>query len=779
MPRLVTLFAVSFGLLVGPATAATIEVTTTADPVGSQCPSASNCSFRGAVAAAAAGDVVSLPAGTFTLTQGEVLTTRHLTIRGAGRDSTILDASGLAPSPSSRVLRIAGAATLATTIEDLSVTGGRVVDGSRSGGGGLRCNSRAGIILDNVRVFGNSVESTTSPADARWIGGGGLWSIGTAIIRGNSLIDDNTVTVAESVGESGGGGVMVAGDYPGPNLIVTGSTIQDNAVQVTAAPNLGGINRDGGGGAYVAANDLVLGSSEVSGNTATVNNSWGDSGGGGLYVSGGNLEVESSAIEGNGATVEGTSDPGFSPNDVSSDGGGGAYVSGLSARFDDSTVNDNQAVVTNSWGESGGGGVYISSRPTSDDYVGDLSANGSSFSGNSVTTTPTASFSRLRSHYGGGAIYQDSHDISLFEVTLAGNSVVVNGESLPNEQYSVNGGGAIYQYGNRTSIVRSTFSGNSAELPLSSRSGGGALIDNGNSSFITNSTFSGNAVTFDEAATEPDTNGGGAINYVQERDGVVLANVTIAGNEVEGAAGGALVPTGGTNVRIGNSIIASNRSSVPGADECALTSGGSSEGTVTSLGYNLSDDASDSCGLDATGDLTAAPGIGPLASNGGPTETRALDQSSPAIDAGDPAGCLSAYGAMLTTDQRGLQRPAPTGSRCDIGAFERQVCAPDVECVPRLAGLRVSGPGKVGKKKKAMFRIVIRNTGDAAASGLRVKATGRGVNGNRWIGNLPAGSSRTVELPLRFRRGGKTRVTFALTSNDAGRELVRKTVRVR
>lgn len=365
------------GLGAGSASAATISVTTTADPVSPTCPSASACSFRGAVAAASPGDTVALPAGTFTLTQGEVFTTKALTIQGAGREASVLDASGTAPSDSARVLRIGGAASNTTTIQDLSVTGGRVLDGSRSGGGGLRCNSRFGIVLDNVRVFGNSVESTTSPADYKWIGGGGLWSIGTAILRNGTVIESNSVTVAASTGESGGGGVMVSGDYPGPNLIVIESTIRNNSAEVEAydrATLPDKISSDGGGGAYVAANDLTLQSSTVSANTATVTNSWGDSGGGGLYVSGGNLESEGSTISGNASTVEGTNDSGFSPVDVSSDGGGGAYVSGLSASFSESTVDGNQVVATNSWGESGGGGVYVSSRPTSDDYVGDLSA---------------------------------------------------------------------------------------------------------------------------------------------------------------------------------------------------------------------------------------------------------------------------------------------------------------------------------------------------------------------------------------------------------------------
>jgi len=55
------------------------------------------------------------------------------------------------------------------------------------------------------------------------------------------------------------------------------------------------------------------------------------------------------------------------------------------------------------------------------------------------------------------------------------------------------------------------------------------------------------------------------------------------------------------------------------------------------------------------------PLLGPLADNGGPNKTMALQPGSPAIDAGNNATCP-------TTDQRGINRPQ--GSDCDIGAFE-------------------------------------------------------------------------------------------------------------
>jgi len=51
----------------------------------------------------------------------------------------------------------------------------------------------------------------------------------------------------------------------------------------------------------------------------------------------------------------------------------------------------------------------------------------------------------------------------------------------------------------------------------------------------------------------------------------------------------------------------------------------------------------------------------------------ALLSGSPAIGAGNPAGCTDGQGSLLKTDQRGLPRPnkEDTGG-CDMGAYESQ-----------------------------------------------------------------------------------------------------------
>jgi hypothetical protein len=120
-----------------------------------------------------------------------------------------------------------------------------------------------------------------------------------------------------------------------------------------------------------------------------------------------------------------------------------------------------------------------------------------------------------------------------------------------------------------------------------------------------------------------------------------------------------------------NTIIANNLVSGALSDNCSMNSDG-----IQSLGHNLTDNSGTDCALSPVADLVLTqPLLDPLADNGGPTRTHALQPGSPAIDTGDTAGCQA-------LDQRGFFRPADgdaNGSaNCDIGAFER-FAAPDTD----------------------------------------------------------------------------------------------------
>jgi hypothetical protein len=93
-------------------------------------------------------------------------------------------------------------------------------------------------------------------------------------------------------------------------------------------------------------------------------------------------------------------------------------------------------------------------------------------------------------------------------------------------------------------------------------------------------------------------------------------------------------------------------------------------GTVTSLGYNLSNDVTGP-NSDTTDQINPNPLLGPLQDNGGPTFTHALLPGSPAIDAGDPE-----FVGPPDFDQRGSGFPRVVHGRIDIGAFEAPLVTP-------------------------------------------------------------------------------------------------------
>ncbi len=73
----------------------------------------------------------------------------------------------------------------------------------------------------------------------------------------------------------------------------------------------------------------------------------------------------------------------------------------------------------------------------------------------------------------------------------------------------------------------------------------------------------------------------------------------------------------------------------------------------------------------------------------------------------------------------------------------------------------------------------IKNTGNVTAKGVRLRVSGRGIRVNSPVGKIGAKKTRTVRLRVRPTRTGKIKAQFRVTSNNAGKKTVRKTVRVR
>ena len=207
-----------------------------------------------------------------------------------------------------------------------------------------------------------------------------------------------------------------------------------------------------------------------------------------------------------------------------------------------------------------------------------------------------------------------------------GGGVAATNITISNSTFSGNSAGTFAGgvRANTAKISNSTFSNNNARI------GGGVAATN---ITISNSTFSGNSAPL----------GGGG---VFASTSTTISNSTFSGNSATGGGGGMYVG----NANISNSIIAN---SVSGGD-CFGT------GALTSGGNNISSDAT--CNFVAAGDMiNTDPLLAPLANNGGPTQTHALANTGPAIDAGT---CIN------LADQRGIARPQ--GVTCDIGAYEAE-----------------------------------------------------------------------------------------------------------
>jgi CSLREA domain-containing protein len=270
--------------------------------------------------------------------------------------------------------------------------------------------------------------------------------------------------------------------------------------------------------------------------------------------------------------------------------------------------------------------------------------------GGTINLVSTAVSGNVASGFGGGINNNLDGDVTLTLSSVTGNTGSAGGGINNNNVGSltvdrstiaqntapggIGGGGINNNQSGTTTIDSSTISGNTT-----SGIGGGGLDNNFNGVLqVTNSTVSGNTSTAG--------NGGGGI-YNNSGGTVNLLNVTITGNASTNG-GRSLHNNSSGPVTFRNTIIANP------------ASGANCVGTLTSQGNNLASDAS--CTLSGPGDLpNTNPLLGPLANNGGPTQTHGLQAGSPAIDNASAVG-------SPPFDQRGVARPV--GAGFDIGAFE-------------------------------------------------------------------------------------------------------------
>jgi len=326
-----------------------------------------------------------------------------------------------------------------------------------------------------------------------------------------------------------------------------------------------------------------------------------------------------------------------------------------------STVNLSDLTVQN-----GGVGIFNSGTLTlTNSIVTHNTSGGIGNTGTATISNTTIVSNTAMSEFGGGAGAG---------IANTGKLTIDHSEIISNTLFG-NGAG-VYSASGSLLIANSSVRGNT-----SSRDGGGLFISGmiDRQIAISNTTISGNSA-----------NGGGGL-YAQTSVGspfeMTLTNVTISGNSaVEGAGilkgrdpSTAYFTLTIVNATIANNTLASGNSAGGITNSCCGTTfirntilsnnsnaNCSNSGTLNSYGFNV--DSGSTCGFTAAGDQSNTdPKLGPLHDNGGPTQTHALLDHSPAIDAVNTTQCP-------LTDQRGVARPADGDGDgtfiCDVGAYE-------------------------------------------------------------------------------------------------------------
>ena len=97
----------------------------------------------------------------------------------------------------------------------------------------------------------------------------------------------------------------------------------------------------------------------------------------------------------------------------------------------------------------------------------------------------------------------------------------------------------------------------------------------------------------------------------------------------------------------------------------------------------------------------------------------------------------------------------------------------------KIGKVKVTGPAKVKRGKKATYKVKVKNSGNAAATGVKLNVKGKGIKAKKSVGKIAAGKTKTVKVKLKPKKPGKVKASFKVSSDNAGGKTVKKTIRVR
>src|SRR5258708_6098704 len=222
-------------------------------------------SLRNAIATAVPGDTITFAiTGAITLTNGELLIAKNLTISGPGAANLTVQRSTAGGVPDFRIFNI--------TAGVVAISGLTVSNGREAVGGGI--NTTTTLSLNDCVIVGNSASAS----------GGGINNSSTLTLS-NCVIQGNSVIGVAGAPSSGGG------IYSDGTLTALMSSISSNSVA-------GGSGTNGLGGGLYNNGTMALTNSTVNGNLAT---GGADGDGGGIF-NGGTLTIATTTVGSNSAT---------------------------------------------------------------------------------------------------------------------------------------------------------------------------------------------------------------------------------------------------------------------------------------------------------------------------------------------------------------------------------------------------------------------------------------------------------------------------------------------
>ena len=356
----------------------------------------------------------------------------------------------------------------------------------------------------------------------------------------------------------------------------------------------------------------------------------------------------------------------------------------------------------------------------------------------------------------GGGIYSRYADLTIRDATISDNDTSA-------------GGGGIFMDDGTLEIIASTVSDNNANF------GGGVLSTNGitteRSMFTRNEANNGGGainvfggVTTVEDSTLSGNDAGFGAGLYATSSATTVDSSTIASNDGPGGGGGIWTYMNSSNPLIVDSIVAGNTSTTGpdlfypplGSFDAAFSLIGTSEDTTV----NQTVPGSNIIGQSAQ--------LGPLADNGGSTDTRMPAITSPAVDASSASG---------PADQRGLDRPvdlpgilnstALGASGADMGAVEL--------ALPSNA-FAFGGVKRKRSKGTAILSVSVPGAGKLVLAGAQVKAQTKSSTGAGVVKLLIRARRKAAK---RLRRTGRSRVRANVTFTPTGGSPRSKSRRIR